>query len=264
MLVTIRTFPLRRAARALCALPLLAGLAACSLPDPAAEGAVHDPYEQVNRDVHALGMRLDRNVIRPVGLAYTAVLPDGIERNVDNFAENLGVPSTVINQVLQGNPGDATRNALRFGINTTLGFGGLADVAADLGLPHEEADFGQTLAVWGVPQGAYQVLPVFGPSTERDTAGRLVDAVLNPLGGRLSADPVLDASARAVATGARVGSVLGTRGRFADSIDSLLYDSVDPYAAARDAYLQNRAFELEQIGVTAPDSVDPYAGIFDE
>jgi phospholipid-binding lipoprotein MlaA len=243
----------------------LAALGACSTPDLATRDAAADPYEAQNRDVHAFNSALDRTIVRPVAVTYTQVMPDGIEDNIGNLASNLGVPSAAINQALQGRVIDAGRNVLRFAINSTFGIAGLADVASDLGLPPQDADFGQTLAVWGVPQGDYIVRPFLGPSTERATVGSVVDIVLNPLSGRLYPDPAIPAPYDLYATGARVAAGLGQRGRFADTIDSVLYDSVDPYAAARDAYLQNRAFELEQAGVAgAANAPDPYADIFGE
>jgi len=239
----------------------IALLSACSTPDLSTQSGVPDPYEGANRAVHDVNLSLDRNIVRPVSLGYTNVMPDGIEDNINNLSDNLGVPSTMINQVLQGDFAGATRNLLRFSINTTLGIVGLADVAAGLGLEKQEADFGQTLAVWGVPQGNYVVIPFVGPSTERAAVGLVVDILLNPLSGRLYPDPALPPPLDLYATSARVASVASQRGRFSTTIDSVLYESADSYEASRDVYLQNRAFELEQVGVSSAASSDPYADI---
>ncbi|MGX9355843.1 MlaA family lipoprotein [Roseobacteraceae bacterium S113] len=234
-------------------------MAGCTTPEQGSvsSNGVFDPYEAENRKVHALNKSLDRAVLRPAGIAYTTVVPDGVEETVSHFASNLSVPGDAINHVLQGRLDVATRNVLRFGINSTFGLAGLADVATDWGIPEEDTDFGQTLAIWGLPQGAFLELPVLGPASERDAVGKAVDYVINPL-------RQLEAPESDIATGARVAAGLGARGRFTSTIDGLLYDSADSYAAARDIYLQNRAFELEQVGVTSGEESDPYADIFGE
>ncbi|MCH2165421.1 MAG: VacJ family lipoprotein [Marinovum sp.] len=237
----------------------LAGLSACTLPgsnDVTSEG-IFDPYEPENRQVHAFNKALDTNIVRPVAVAYDAVVPDGIERNILNFSDNLSVPGAIINQVMQLDMNGATRNSVRFIINSTLGFGGLADVASDMGLPEDDADFGQTLAVWGFPEGAFLEIHALGPMTERDGVGKIVDYALNPLRG-------LGAKESDIATGAGVAAGLTARSKFSSTIDSVLYESTDSYAASRDIYLQNRRFELEQAGVAKEDESDPYADIFGE
>jgi len=242
---------------------MLAGVAACGVPEAAGPGQINDPNEADNRTVHKFNLAVDRTVIRPVAVGYTTVVPRGIRDNVLNFAGNLRVPSSVINQTLQGDLLGAGRNVLRFGINSTLGLAGLADVASGLGLEEQNADFGQTLAFWGVAQGPYAVVPFFGPTTRRDTIGLMVDIVINPVSGRLYPNPALPPPYDLYATVSRVFAGLDPRGRFIDTIDSVLYDSVDSYTATRDIYLQTRAFELEQLGIVVDtDDVDPYADIF--
>ena len=131
----------------------------------------------------------------------------------------------------------------------------MADVATQWGIPENDTDFGQTLAAWGVPQGAYLSLPVLGAACERDAFGKVVDYALNPLQG-------LRTPGSELATGARVAAGLTARGRFVSTIDGVLYESADSYVASRDIYLQNRAFELEKAGVTTAVDDDPYADIF--
>lgn len=245
--------------RKLAAIVALATLSACTTPDgtEVSQDGIFDPHEEHNRRTHAFNKDVDRAILRPVATSYSTVVPDGIEDNVSHFANNLSVPGAIVNQVLQGDLNNATRNLVRFSINSTFGFAGLADVASDWGLPERDADFGQTLAVWGVPQGAYVELPLLGPSTERATAGMVVDLVLDPLNALHPADAEI----------ARNGKVLagvGARGRFAETVDSILYDSADSYAATRDIYLQNRAFELGKAGVEEDIAADPYADIFGE
>ena len=139
---------------------------------------------------------------------------------------------------------------MRFVFNTIFGIGGLGDPAGELGLYEDETDFGETLHVWGAAEGAYVELPVLGPSTERDAVGKVVDLFLNPL------SYVLPKPEKYYATGVKVVSKVGDRGRYSDTIDSVLYDSADSYAQARTIYLQNRRFEL---GGDDDDAyVDPY------
>ncbi len=154
------------------------------------------------------------------------------------FSENVGLPGAVLNNLLQGDIEGITRNTLRFVINSTVGVLGLFDPPAHIGIDEVETDFGETLAVWGIPEGAYVELPFLGPSTERDAVGRLVDIVIDPLDGVGSA-PMSD-----YGTAARVADIVIDRGDFGDTLDSVLYESADSYAQSRLFYLQNRRFEL--------------------
>ncbi len=224
------------------------GLSACA---KAPEGAAfNDPYESFNRRVYEGSKRLDRAILRPVGMAIAEAPPESTQPIV-NFADNLGLPSAVLNGLLQGDLKGAISNTGRFILNTTLGIGGLLDPAGDIGLTEQKADFGETLAVWGVPEGAYLFLPVLGPSTTRDAFGELVDAFIDPLA--VYGTPDLNI-ARTVT---RVEGRLIDRGRFGDTVDSVLYDSADGYAQTRLIYLQNRRFDLGPAGGTT--YVDPYA-----
>lgn len=215
-------------------------LAGCSVPGPGATpGEVHDPYEEANRAVHAFNKGVDRAVLRGAGEVYDTVLPDPVKQGVRNFSDNLSIPGTVVNQILQGRFGRAGRNTLRFTTNTLTGFGGLVDVAQTFELTKDETDFGETLHVWGVREGAYVELPFFGPSTERDAVGRLVDFALDPL------DTALSQSEQRTRTGLRVVDIVGARGARGDAIDGLLYGSADSYSQLRLIYLQNRRFDLD-------------------
>lgn len=225
---------------------MLAGCAA----DPG-PGEINDPYENVNRRVHAFNRGLDKVVVRPSSQVYGTVLPQPVRTGVSNFAENLSVPVTVVNNILQGKPIDALGNTVRFGFNLVFGFGGLADPASNLGLPLDQTGFGETLAVWGVREGAYMELPGFGPSTERATVGLVADIVLDPL------SLVLTSPERYVPTGSQVVDRVGDRYTFSDFIDSILYESADSYAQSRLFYLQNRRSDLGE--VTDEDAIDPYA-----
>ncbi|MEM9579763.1 MAG: VacJ family lipoprotein, partial [Pseudomonadota bacterium] len=222
-------------------------VAACSTPGPGHVG-VYDPHETVNRQNHELNRALDRALLRPAGVGYSEGMPDDLEDSVSNFASNLSLPGNVVNNLLQGNIEGAFRNTVRFVVNSTLGFGGLFDPAGDFGIEEIQGDFGQTLYVWGVPEGAYVELPGLGPSTERDAVGRIVDLATNPL------SYVLPSPEKYAGTAARAVAGVGARGRYAETIDSVLYDSADSYAQTRQIYLQNRRFELgDDTAIAAPD-----------
>lgn len=232
-----------------CALLAIVGLTACAAPQPGAE--VNDPFEAQNRAIHSFNKGLDRMALRPAG-QVAAALPTEITTPISNFADNVGLPGMVANGILQGDIGGFATNTFRFVINTTVGIGGLFDPAGAIGLEEESTDFGETLAVWGVPEGAYIELPVLGPSTERDTIGTLVDLVFDPL------DHVGTVAQLDYGTGARVADLAITRGTFLTTIDGVLYESADSYAQARLAYLQNRRFELGEEAPAATE-IDPFS-----
>ncbi len=229
-------------------LPVLIALGACSV---APEGqSIHDPYEQTNRQIHEFNVGLDRALLRPASQAANT-LPDGVTQTVTNFADNVALPGLIANGILQGDIKGASTNTFRFVINSTVGFYGLFDVADIIGLYEEDTDFGETLAVWGVHEGAYVELPVLGPSTERDAVGEIVDMLYDPLGNWVTDEQL------AYGTAANVADKIITRGAFGNSVDSVLYDSADGYAQARLLYLENRRYELGQEQSDA--YIDPYA-----
>ncbi|MEX1234695.1 MAG: VacJ family lipoprotein [Roseovarius sp.] len=241
------------APRAMIAVALFALVAACGhQPDPAVtRAAPYDPYEQSNRKNHDFNKSLDRAVVRPVAMGYRAFMPDDVETVVSNFSTNLSLPGAMVNSALQGNGVGMTSDFYRFLVNSTLGLGGLIDVASDLGMPERtDADFGQTLYTWGVHEGPYVELPVLGPATSRAAAGRVVDLFINPLEYVIEDDGVY------YALGARAGRGLRARGRFGDTIDSVLYESADSYAVTQSSYLQNRRFRLGSSG--SDTYLDPY------
>ena len=230
---------------------LLAFVAACTPVDTAQidERGVFDPYEQQNRKVHRFNVGLDRTILRPAGNGYVSVVPQPVQTGVGNLGSNLSEPSSFVNHVLQADMEGAGTNFFRFLLNSTLGIAGLFDVASAMGIPEDESDFGETLHVWGAPEGAYVELPALGPSNERDATGKVVDLFTDPL------SYVLPKPEKYLGTAARAADAVGSRGRFADTVDSVLYDSADSYAQARLFYLQNRRFEL---GIETEDTyIDP-------
>ena len=227
------------------------GLSACGTA-PAPQ-SINDPNEAANREMHAFNKAIDRALLRPVSGAFAGDgAPGPVSRGVANFADNLSEPSRVVNSLLQFNIADAAQSTLRFAVNSTFGLAGILDPSTALGVQVRDTDFGETLHVWGVGEGAYVELPLAGPSTERDVVGMAVDFVIDPVG------ILLDPPQSHVATAARLASKVGDRGRYSATVDSILYDSADSYAQARLLYLQNRRYEL---GQDAGDEnfEDPYA-----
>lgn len=210
-------------------------------------GDIYDPYESVNRRVHDFNKGLDGAFSGGGGGGVE--IPDPVAEGVSNFADNVALPGMVANNLLQGDLEGALHNSVRFVVNTAFGAGGLADTAGAIGIPEVETDFGETLYVWGVPEGAYLELPVLGPSTERDLVGRVVDHLIDPLG-----DVGTPGQVR-YALPAKLADKVLTRMRFSDTVEDVLHGSADSYAQARLIYLQHRRFEL---GGGAAD-IDPYA-----
>ncbi|WP_010138935.1 MlaA family lipoprotein [Oceanicola sp. S124] len=251
--------PSSSAALRLLALIGLAALTACTRPGPGEVTRADqpfDPYEAQNRQMHEVNLALDRAVLRPAGTVYATVVPQPVNQLVGNFSANLGTPSDVVNNLLQGRLKDAGINTVRFVMNSTIGVGGLIDAAGAFGIPARDTDFGETLAIWGVPEGAYQELPVLGPSTERATAGRIVDLFTNPL------DPLMDRSERQLKYGSAAAHGVGQRGYNRETVDSVLYESADSYAQLRLIYLQSRRHAL---GAAQTDAyLDPYGDTGEE
>jgi phospholipid-binding lipoprotein MlaA len=222
-------------ARRLSGVAILVALSACT--DTGGTGVnAADPYEGINRKVHNFNKATDRYVLRPVSQAYGTVVPGEIRTSLHNGVKNLDAPGDFVNHVLQGDVDDAAVTFFRFGMNSTFGLAGLRDPATDAGLFARETDFGETMAVWGVREGAYIELPFIGPSTERDTAGRVVDYGINPI--RYIFDPLTERWL-AAANVFRIND----RYEYRNLLDAILYESADSYTAARIAYLQNQALK---------------------
>lgn len=226
------------------------GLAACALaPVPV---GINDPYEAGNRRTHTLNLAIDTNIVRPLAQSTSKIIPKPVSRGITNFASNLGVPGEVANDLLQVRLDRAAHNTLRFVFNTTIGIGGIFDPATALGLPEKPTDFGETLAVWGVGEGNYMELPLLGPSTERDAAGKVVDLILDP------SWLFIPKAQRWVVTTSSVIAKIDERGRYSGTYDSILYGSADSYAQARLLYLEHRRYNLGQKAANS-DFEDPYA-----
>ncbi len=202
------------------------------------EQKVNDPYEHFNRRVFDFNDRIYFHVLKPSARVYSAFFPAQIRAAIRNGFHNMVFPSRFVNFVLQGK-GDKARNELiRFVINSSLGLGGLFDLAqAQFRLENHESDFGQTLALWGVGSGPFLIIPVLGPFNRRDFSGFLVDSVMDPLfwipGPTWLSVPV-DAGKIVNATSLQIGQY-----------EELKKASLDPYVSTRDAYIQYRAHILE-------------------
>lgn len=229
-------------------------LTACSGAVDPAPGSINDPYESVNRKLHERTKATDRAILRPVSVGYAETVPLGLQESVGNFRTNFATPGYVVNDILQMQAEDALVNTYRFAVNTVVGIGGLIDVAGIFGVPARASDFGGTLHFWRVPEGAYLSLPLIGPSTERDAAGMVGNMFLNPLGY------IIPAPERYAGPASGVLDRIGKRGRFAGTVDSVLYDSADSYAQTRSTYLQSRRYELSGGSASLDPYDDPYGG----
>ncbi|MCE5973356.1 VacJ family lipoprotein [Sinirhodobacter sp. WL0062] len=231
------------------ALAVCAVLAGCGGAPPQEE-QFWDPHEEQNRSTHEFNKNLDQvfaTAIKPI------VLPDPVFVGFSNASSNLGLPSKVVNSVLQGRAEPAVENTLRFVINSTIGIGGLFDPAGSVfGLHETDTDFGETLYVWGWSEGAYIVLPVVGPSTERDAVGWLVDLALDPV------NVMFEGQDAVAVTGVRIAGKIADRKRFGDTVDSVLHESADSYAQTRLLYLQSRRYQLSGRQENDADAFDPY------
>ncbi|MBY0422692.1 MAG: VacJ family lipoprotein [Parvularculaceae bacterium] len=252
------------------AIATAAWLAACAAPALAAEPAPAtatasetssgetnvDPWQPFNRHTFKLYLFLDDNVLVPVAKGYRAITTPNARKGLRNFLSNASSPNTLMNDLLQGEAKRGGETLARFVINSTIGFLGFADVAGHLGIPGHDEDFGQTLAVWGVPQGPFLYLPVIGPTTVRDTVGFATDIVAEPLFW-------IDTSSAQIARTSRFGTTLvAFREPAIDNLQQIRSDSLDYYASLRSFYLQARKREIANGRQTFEDLPD--IGSFDD
>ena len=208
-------------------------VAGCATTQQTERVAKIDPFESINRAVFTFNENADEYVIRPAAEAYQFVLPEFVRTGVTNFFSNIGDVFVAVNNLLQGKPGNAANDIGRFLVNSTIGILGLFDVATDAGLEKNKEDFGQTLGVWGVPSGPYVVLPLFGPSSVRDTAGLAVD---------LKTDFILNSNQlnHDQKVGSTVLRVVNQRANLLNASQLLEDAAFDKYSFLRDSYLQRR------------------------
>ena len=214
------------------ALGIVSGCATSIPAAPKDQRAASDPWEPMNRRVNAFNESIDKVTLKPLAKAYEAVLPQPMRRGINNFSRNLLIPLSIVNNLLQGKFRNGLSETGSFLANITWGIGGLVDVGSDLGLePHRE-DFGQTLAVWGVPDGPYVFIPILGPRTLRD-------ATMVPL--NWAADPLFHLEHDRTRRTIYFVRAVDARAYFFTA-EELIEDSFDRYLSIRESYLQNRQF----------------------
>lgn len=194
-----------------------------------------DPFEGYNRAMYSLNDTLDRALIKPLAQGYNLIVPAPVNKGVSNFFSNLGDITSAINNLLQFKVGRAFSDLGRVAINTTIGIGGLFDVASNMNLPRYGEDFGQTLGAWGVASGPYLVLPIIGPSSLRDSVGVVADWFTDPV--TYVQDDTLRWSLRGL-------DLVDTRADMLNASRVLDQAALDPYSFVRDAYLQKRRNEV--------------------
>ncbi len=192
-----------------------------------------DHWQGFNRGVYKFNDTLDRAALKPVAKGYKKVLPNWVRTGIGNFFDNLDTPTTIVNQLLQGKAKLAAKDTGRFLMNTIVGLGGFIDVATKAGLDRHDEDFGQTLAVWGVPSGPFLELPLLGPSDLRDAPSRLVDYFTHPL---YYADMKWQEQ-----TAIKAVEVVQQRSELL-SLDATLQNAFDPYDFMRNAWVQRREY----------------------
>jgi phospholipid-binding lipoprotein MlaA len=217
-----------RSALVLAAAALASGCA--TTPRPATPA---DPLEPFNRAMYAIHEPIDTHVVKPVAQAYVDYVPRAVRQPVTNFFGNIDDLFSGINGVLQGKPEKAAHDFGRVMVNSLYGLGGLIDFATEAGIPKGEEDFGQTFGVWGIPQGPYLFVPLFGPTTVRDGTGWVIRGYTTPVGF------MDDVSARNVVWG--VGA-LDLRAQALEAQSMVEKAALDPYTFIRRSYLQRREY----------------------
>ena len=208
------------------------------------EDEIYDPLEPINRAIFSFNNAVDKIVLEPAAKGYRK-LPSPLQSGITNFLGNLKMPLVIVNQILQGQIPNAVESTGRFAINSTVGIVGLVDVATKMGLEEKDEDFGQTFATWGVGDGFYLVLPIFGPSNIRDAVGTALTYTLDPVNAYL----VSEGEAWAVPVRATINAV-DYRSKIIDEVNTLRNNSVDFYAAVRSSYNQNRKAAIRNVDKT--------------
>ncbi len=236
---------------------LVAASGGCATPERP------DPWEPMNRGIFSFNETLDKYAIEPAATAWDFVTPGFVQTGIQNFFDNLNMPIVFANDVLQAKPTSAAFDLLRFVYNTSLGLGGLIDIATMVEIPENDEDFGQTLGYWGVPTGPYFVIPILGPSSVRDSAGLILDTAASSYAyftpfwygvGGLNGLETVGAS-----VGVKAFELLNLRTAYLEEIASSRADAFDYYVFVRNAYLQNRRAKVsDQLEAPAGENEDLY------
>ena len=197
------------------------------------DGEVYpDPYEDTNRSFYKFNDALDRHIMTPVAKNYVKVTPEPVRDSVTNFFDNLEYLNVILHSFLQGKLGQAFSDVSRFVVNSTVGIGGLFDVATSMGLRENDEDLGQTLAVWGIDKGAYLYIPFLGPYTARNSPDVASSYFTNPF-TYISTIFLLPVSAL---------NLINDRANLLEASEFVEEASIDPYSFTREAYLQQRRY----------------------
>ena len=202
-----------------------------------------DPLESRNRSIYTFNENLDKAILEPSAEVYDYITPNMLQKGFNNFFYNVNYPITIINQLLQGNIEEALQDTLRFTINSSIGVFGLFDPASSMGLPQHDEDFGQTLAVWGVKEGPYLMLPFFGPKTLRSLTGDFTDVLFNPL---------LNINDTNLKMKVNLINIFQDRSDLS-ALEEELDNSFDPYQLIKDSYTQNRLYKIHNGVITEDD-----------
>jgi len=205
---------------------------------------IHDPFEDINRITFNINDSLDNKIAKPVAVVYGDITSQFIQNRITRFFKNLAEIDTFINQALQGKPKLAINDFGRFAINSSIGLFGFFDVATKMGLEAHDEDFGQTLGVWGVPDGPYLMLPIIGPSNARDIMSRPISSFLSGTFAMTDTDVKLTLTAL---------DALETRERYLD-FEAMI--TGDRYTFIKDAYVQSRDYEIFDGEMTEDDFLE--------
>ena len=196
---------------------------------------LNDPIELTNRGIFSFNQFLDKIVIKPATGIYRTITPVVLREAIHSFLQNLRTPVILTNDLLQGEGKRAGNTIARFFINSTVGLLGFMDPAANMGFKRHDEDFGQTLAVWGVGEGPFLMLPLFGASNPRDLIGKVADFFIDPINIWASNSGNDEVTiVRTLVTG------IDTRDQFWDALEDIEKNSIDPYASIRSLYRQRR------------------------
>lgn len=226
-------------------------LTACTTTPADNADAIYDPFEDLNRNVYGFNESVDKAIVGPIARGYIKTVPKPARSGIGNFLANVNEPVTFVNDILQAKPGRAAETLSRFVINSTVGLGGFIDVAGQSDLERHTEDFGQTLAVWGVPMGPYFVAPLLGPSNLRDTVGGIIDNAFDPLTWVEFGLSDLDVFIQTGLTGA---NAINTRANLEDAFENLRAQP-EPYIALRRAYANQRRSAISD-GIISDDIYD--------
>src|ERR1700738_3076223 len=214
----------------------------------------NDPLEDTNRKIFDFNQVVDRNVLVPIAKTYRTVLPDPVRDSLRDFLRHLREPLIFANDALQGEFERAGQTFARFTLNSTLGVGGLIDVAGRWGeLPYHEDDLGLTFGVWGIPEGPYLVVPVLGPATPRDLGGQVAEGFGDPFNRLVTGNPYTLYWIPFVRGGV---AGIDQRSRYIETLADIERTSLDYYATIRSLYRQRRAALIRP----EPGNLPPPAG----